>query len=227
MDVPVAAMLAEMPLDDFRALNPQFGRYVITGGSQTILLLPRENVDTFKANLQEWKRANKPLSSWTTYTVTKPREKVEAVATQFNTTAEILREVNHIPQKMLVKQGSTLLVPKTETALHQDIAPELVENATIATVYDGPPSKRLKIRVRRGDSLYSIAHRYRVTIAQIKFWNNLKSNRLRAGARLVIHAPTRAGRHKQRKHKVTQRRHLKHIVAERQNARQSNLGGAG
>ncbi|RJX32867.1 MAG: LysM peptidoglycan-binding domain-containing protein [Oxalobacter sp.] len=206
MDVQVAARLAELPIDDFRALNPQFGYHVITGGSKTILLLPKQNADTFKTNLEKWNGAKKPLSSWTAYTVTKPREKVEEVAAQFNTTPENLREINHIPTKMLLKQGSTLLVPKSEKtpqqAQDQDIAPELAEKATIATIYDGPPSKRIKVKVRKRDTLISIARRYRgVTPEQIKSWNRLESNKLVVGSRLEIYVPYRIAKHKKQQAK--------------------------
>jgi LysM repeat protein len=40
--------------------------------------------------------------------------------------------------------------------------------------------------VRSGDTLTAIARKHRVTIAQIKAWNNLKSDNLQVGQKLVI-----------------------------------------
>jgi len=50
MDLAVAAKLAEVSIDEFKALNPQFNRPVITGAEQQILL-PKANVEKFYANL--------------------------------------------------------------------------------------------------------------------------------------------------------------------------------
>ena len=45
----------------------------------------------------------------------------------------------------------------------------------------------VRYRVRRGDYLGKIAERYGVGVSQIKRWNNLRSNNLRIGQRLIIH----------------------------------------
>lgn len=41
--------------------------------------------------------------------------------------------------------------------------------------------------VKRGDSLFDIALRYKVTVRDLKRWNNLKSNAIKAGETLDIH----------------------------------------
>ncbi len=138
IDVKVAAQLAEMPLDEFKALNPQFNRPVITGGDQTKILMPQENADKFKTNLLQWGHA---LSSWTTHTITSAREKIETLASRFSTTPAVLREVNHIPPKAHLRAGSTILVPKTEATASADIAPEIADNATM--MIEPETSKRL------------------------------------------------------------------------------------
>ena len=57
-----------------------------------------------------------------------------------------------------------------------------------------PPPERLRFhthRVRRGDTLWSIARRYRASIKEIMYLNNIRSpRRIRAGSRLVV--PVRA-----------------------------------
>lgn len=44
-----------------------------------------------------------------------------------------------------------------------------------------------KYIVKRGDSLSEISEKFNVTIAQLRKWNNLNSNRINAGEALVIH----------------------------------------
>jgi len=40
--------------------------------------------------------------------------------------------------------------------------------------------------VRRGDTLIGIAQQYGVSVANVKAWNNLRSNTIRIGQRLKI-----------------------------------------
>jgi membrane-bound lytic murein transglycosylase D len=63
MDVKLAAELAELPLTEFTALNPQFNKPVITG-TTTKILLPTENAEKFKENLTKWQG---PLSTCNLY----------------------------------------------------------------------------------------------------------------------------------------------------------------
>ncbi|HNK70320.1 MAG TPA: LysM peptidoglycan-binding domain-containing protein, partial [Flavobacteriales bacterium] len=44
--------------------------------------------------------------------------------------------------------------------------------------------------VRRGESLGSIARKHRVSVGDLRAWNRLKSDRLRAGQRLVVRKAT-------------------------------------
>lgn len=194
IDVKVAAQLAELSIDEFKALNPQFNKPVIPGGPDTQILLPQSNAEKFKSNLAKWGRA---LSTWTAHKVTSARERIENIAKKFGTTPEVIREVNNIPPRMLVKAGSTVLVPKTESNAEKDIAPELVDNATLVTVPDAPETRRISVKVGKRDTLALIAQRHNVSAAQIKTWNNLKQDKLAPGQRLVLNVPNKAGAAKQ------------------------------
>ncbi|MBQ3607665.1 MAG: LysM peptidoglycan-binding domain-containing protein [Bacteroidales bacterium] len=65
---------------------------------------------------------------------------------------------------------------------------------TIKKIKDGGDGERIVYKVKSGDYLGRIASRHRCTVAQIKRWNNLTSNNIRVGQRLVIyrggHAPS-------------------------------------
>lgn len=198
IDLKVAAQLAELSIDEFKALNPQFNRPVITGSNKTQILLPQENAEKFKANLGHWKR---PFSSWTTHTVNK-RERIESIAKLFQTTPELIREVNHIPPKMLVKAGSTLLVPKSANSQDKDISPEIYNNAMMSMERDRPSTNHINIKVRKHDNLASLAKRHRVSVAQIRKWNGLKHHKIVAGESLQIQVPLRLAKLK-KKSKLT------------------------
>lgn len=191
IDVKVAAQLAELSVDEFKALNPQFNRPVIPAGSGTQILLPQNNAEKFKANLAKWGRA---LSSWTAHKVTGARERIETIAKKFGTTPEVIREVNNIPPRTLLKAGSTVLVPRTDHTPEKDIAPELVDTATIITAPDVPDTRRVYVKVGKRDTLASIAKRHKVSAEQIKSWNSLKQEKLATGQRLELHVPYKAGK---------------------------------
>lgn len=191
IDIKVAAQLAELSIDEFKALNPQFNRPVIPGGPETQILLPQSNAETFKTNLAKWGRA---LSSWTAHRVTSARERIETIAKKFGTTPEVIREANNIPPRMALKAGSTVLVPKPEHALYKDISPELVDSAKMIVVPEGLDTRRIYVKVGKGATLSSIARRHRVSVAQIKAWNGLKHDRIAAGQRLQLNVSHKAAK---------------------------------
>ncbi len=48
------------------------------------------------------------------------------------------------------------------------------------------PAKNRYYRVRSGDSIWTIARRFQVSTSDLRHWNNLKSNIIRPGTRLII-----------------------------------------
>lgn len=62
------------------------------------------------------------------------------------------------------------------------------------TGYSSVAGNALRYKVRRGDNLASIARKHGVTTTQVKRWNGLKSNKLRAGQYLVVSNPATAPR---------------------------------
>src|SRR5437763_7308699 len=136
IDLAVAAQLAEMSVDEFKALNPQFKKPVIAGDSK--ILLPKENAEKFHLNLAQWGHA---LSSWTTHKITTAKESIASLASKFGTTPEVIRQANNIPPQMRLKAGSTILVPKTAAA-DNDITENIVDTAEIALEADRGDGKR-------------------------------------------------------------------------------------
>ena len=184
IDVRVAAQLAELSLDEFNALNPQFNRPVITGNSDTKILLPTDNAALFKENLSKWQG---PLSSWSTMSV-KKTEKVENLASRLGVKPDLLRDVNLIPAKMLVKAGSTILVPKSDKTADNDIAPELADKAQLV-IEKAATTRQISYKVGKRDNLNSIAKHYQVSVADLRTWNNLKHDSVSNGQTLRIQVP--------------------------------------
>jgi membrane-bound lytic murein transglycosylase D len=186
IDVHTAARLAEMEVDDFRALNPSFNRPVIVGAGGAKLLLPAKNVDRFHANLAAWDATGQPLASWTVYTM-KPADTLAAVARRVGISEEKLREANRIPPRYLISAGSTILIPRDET-MESDIPADSLD-ARFALVPEHSNLRKVTYRVRRGDTLHSVARRYRVNEKDVIVWNHLTTPSLFAGQRLELTIP--------------------------------------
>jgi len=105
MDIALAARLAEVPLEEFRALNPAYNRPVANGAAR--LALPADKVETFLANLA---RHSRPLVTWQSYTLRKG-DRIERIARHFGISVSRLKEVNGITARMKLGPGHSVLVP--------------------------------------------------------------------------------------------------------------------
>lgn len=188
IDVAVAAKLAGVPLEDFKALNPAMKRPVILAAGTPQILLPWDNARIFETNMLS--QPNRRLSSWTAWQA--PRTmKAEEVASQLGMPVDQLRAVNDIPLRMLVKAGSTLLVPR-QGHMDNDVTEHLAENGHLALAPE-VVLKKIQVRARKGDSLASLAARHGVTAANMADWNRLKiTANLTNGQMLTLFVPSQA-----------------------------------
>ena len=193
IDIITAARLAEMPIEEFRALNPSFNRPVIVGAGQSRILLPADHADTFIGNLAAYEATGQPLASWTTHVIA-PNETVAQLAERVGITEAALREANRIPPRFRITSGSTILIPRDET-MEDDIAPERLA-AAFALVPEQSNFRQITYRVRRGDTLHSVARRWNVQRDDIVAWNRLRSEQLFAGQRLNLMVVTKAATRK-------------------------------
>lgn len=74
-----------------------------------------------------------------------------------------------------------------EDTIYRHKAEEYFNPVTLKKIVDGGDGERIVYKVKKGDYLGKIAGMYRVSVAQIKRWNNLKSNNISIGQRLVIY----------------------------------------
>ena len=179
IDVKTAAKFADMPVEEFVALNPAHNRPVIPGANHPTIVLPADRIDTFKRNLEN--SQGKSISSWQAYLL-KAGEKLEAVAARFGIEVSLLRSINGIGARSKVKTGHTLLVPKDGKAHDIMLPVNLDQPAVLAQ------ERLVKIShvVRKGDTLPGISKKYRVSPDDMKRWNKLAGSSVSTGQKLVI-----------------------------------------
>jgi len=186
IDVDTAARLANVPIDEFRMLNPQLDKPVILAAGTPQVLLPYDNADDFVRAVKAHPGA---LATWTVYSVGKTIRPADAAKLVGMSEAE-LREVNHIPARMLVKAGSTLLVPRS--AQHKaDVSETVADSAAISLAPDLPPTRRVNMRVGKGgETVASVARRWHVSATQVATWNHVSAGgRFAAGSTAVLFLP--------------------------------------
>ncbi len=186
IDATLASRLAALSLDEFKALNPSLNKPVILAAGTPQVLLPYDNASLFVRNLSNHKG---PLASWTAWVVPRTMRPGDA-AKQVGMSEASLKDINHIPNKMLVKAGSTLLVPRAPHR-EQDVSESLADNATMSLAPDLPPLRKISARAAgKRDTLTAMARRLKVTPAQLAQWNRLSVNAsLKPGQTLVAYVP--------------------------------------
>jgi len=152
LDIHSAARLADMSNDDFITLNAAFPRNLIRSDTPVNLLVPVDKTDHFQRNLEagNW-------DSWQPYTAQKG-ERPEDIAQRFDVSVARLTELNqfHLKRGKLVS-AQTILVPikgrGAVVAEEQSAAPT------------GPGASQHV--VQRGETLFGVARRYRLSVAQL------------------------------------------------------------
>lgn len=187
MDVALAARLAEVRVEDFKALNPSAHRPVILAAGTPQILLPWDNAATFQRNLATHNSTR--LASWTAWTAPSTMKPADAAKRVGMNEAE-LRSLNNIPPRMLIKAGSTLLVPRSER-VQADVASHLADNAQMSLAPE-ITTRRTVVSARKGDTVTSLARRYGVSAASVANWNALgAASSLKVGQKVVLQLPVR------------------------------------
>jgi membrane-bound lytic murein transglycosylase D len=189
IDVALAAQLAGLTLDTFQQFNPQMNKPVILAAATEQVLLPYDQASAFAENLA---RHTGPLATWTAWVVPKTMSPSEA-ARRTGMAESALREINRIPPKMLVKGGSTLLVPRA-AHVHDDVSERLADSASLSLAPDAPPLRRLTLKAGKGDTVAAIAARYKVRKEQVAQWNKVGSSaRFKPGQAVVVYTAFKPG----------------------------------
>ena len=182
IDIKLAARLAEMPVAELVALNPAYNRPVISAAQSSELVLPADKADVFLSNLEAH---DKPLTSWITH-VLRSGERLEKLAAEHGISVAKLKQANAISPRTTVSAGFPLLLPVKGSSAAVEPLPVGFSPPVPAGPEKGTRTvtRKLVHTVQRGDTLPSIAQRYKVSVDDLRRWN--KVGRLFAGEKLSI-----------------------------------------
>ncbi len=181
--------------EDLTLLNPELKRLAVSDESKAYPLnIPADKLDFVAANrsaildssgtktIQKAFLAQVQKTSGSTYGRNKTTYRVRngdvlgVIAQRHHVGVSDLRRWNNI-------RGSRINVGQKLTIWTKDSAPKL---ASATSTSRAVPTSKTHL-VRPGDSLWEISRRYEgASVAKIKQWNNLRSNSIKPGQKLII-----------------------------------------
>lgn len=191
VDLRRVAEWTATPIDTIQQLNPELRRWTtpIRPGEYTVRV-PEGTADAVRAGLAA--AAPHQLNALQWHTV-KRGDTLASVARKLRVSRADLADANYLRTSARLAPGQRLLVPRMPSAalLARAAGSPLPQTALAsAEAVEAPATRtatsRLVYRVRKGDTLSSIARRHGVSVADLKTWNRLSSSALSIGARLVI-----------------------------------------
>jgi membrane-bound lytic murein transglycosylase D len=204
VDLRRVAEWAGTPVQTIQDLNPELRRWTTPlRATEYELKVPEGTAEVINARMLEV--AADELAPLNRHTV-KKGETLLSISKKLKVSRADLAEANYLSAKASLKTGQQLIIPRAPTLLlaaNTDAVTPAVETAPIASApaadavpASAPPraaARRIETapekvfhRVRRGDTLFSIARRYDTTIDELKEWNRLRSNAIQVGQRLTI-----------------------------------------
>ena len=202
IDLRLVAEWTKAPIDEIEALNPELRRWTTPVPSPNYeIKVPVGTGDAFRARL-----ASAPPDSLNTFQwhSVKRGESLQSIARKLKVRQADLAEANSLSLRSRVVPGQRLIIPREPTTLlaarPENPAPEpvLAESrpaVAVAAAVGAPPRveraepQRVVYRVKRGDTLSSIARLYNTTVTSLKSWNrSIRGNRINVGDRLTIFA---------------------------------------
>lgn len=163
-------------------LHLKHGRLV----KDQVILAPFNGKDLPELSAASWREAAEDArqtgstAGAAQYHVVHKGETLYSIARKFGVSAASLKKLNGL-RSFKVKAGQRLAVKAAGGGASIQLAS--AQNGKINKV---TASGTTRYTVRRGDTLYSIANRFNVSVSELKAWNKLRGASVQAGKRLTI-----------------------------------------
>ena len=197
VDLRRVAEWAGTSVQTIQDLNPELRRWTTPVRAKDYeLKVPEGSGDTVRAKLAE----GPDTASLTWHTVRKG-ETLLSISRKLKVNRADLADANYLSAKARVTPGQQLIVPRAPTVLlaarAENPAPPIETRKTDPVVAasvtipnrpapETPVQSKVVYRVKRGDTLASIARVYRTSVVALKKWNSLQTSTLQVGQRLTI-----------------------------------------
>jgi membrane-bound lytic murein transglycosylase D len=171
----------------FRKTNPQILRWCTPPDmSNVVLYLPKGYSLAFYDFYNQLPEEKK--IKFYTYKVRKG-EKIHSIARRFKVSPEAIKEINHL-KSTRITAGKLITIPipsnssvPIETDLYAD---EINQNSTASQKLSG--NKKVKYKVKKGDTISEIAEMFDVSIGEISDWNDIDGTKIKCDQILTIYS---------------------------------------
>ena len=165
VDLRLVSETIDVDVDTLKLLNPQLLRLVTPNDPRFVLQIPAGRAEEFEKGMAQIPPEN--WVSWRRHRV-EEGETLSSIARRYRISVASLAEVNELDAQARPEVNAKLIIPAT-------VQP--------------PPSlgTLVRYRARHGDTVESVADQFNITVAELKKWNGMRSNRLVAGMRLKIY----------------------------------------
>ncbi len=171
IDVGLFAKTAGIDAKTMRFLNSAYLRNVTPPNGPHVLYVPTTALEKSTTTLAGLSKSNR--MRWAHYRV-KKGDALDRIATNHKVSVASIKQSNQL-RSNLIHPGDILLIP-------------VISAGTIVASSPRTSDGKLTHHVRQGDTLWDIAQRYGVKVAQISQWNQInQSNTLRLGQKLTIY----------------------------------------
>ena len=198
MDLRRVAEWTGASIDEIQALNPELRRWTTpVRASGYELRVPEGAASVLNARLEESSPDDLATLNW--YTV-RSGDTLTRIARKLGVRKADLAEANYLSLRARIRTGQQLIIPRAPAALmaarvdrpapapEARAVPAVAESVGSAPTAEQSDRVRLVYRVKRGDTLFSIAQVFRTTVNALRQWNRLTSSRIHPGDRLTIYA---------------------------------------
>jgi membrane-bound lytic murein transglycosylase D len=198
VDLRRVAEWTSVPVDRIQQLNPELRRWTTPVRAEAYeLTVPVEAAPVLRARLDEAQPSELSALNWHTV---RPGETLTTIARKLRVSRTDLADANYLSIRSKVRPGQKLIIPRAPTTLMAAQparpAPTIaesragVERASLVTTAPSASSSeqvRQIYRVKRGDTLSSIARLFETSVTALKQWNRLRTNRINPGQRLTVY----------------------------------------
>jgi membrane-bound lytic murein transglycosylase D len=191
INLKLAAEIAGVTPDELYELNPAFHRWATDPAGPHYLLLPVDAALVFNENVTQLTEEQR--MGLTHYTVAKG-DSVVSVAHHFDTTVNVIRDLNGLPEGRLTV-GTDLRIPSS-TAVALPAKVMLAAARVDGKVRENRRERRVRIQtVRAGETLWTIARRHGVNVNTLASMNGMRpGDSLRAGQKIRFSSSNTAPR---------------------------------
>lgn len=187
MNLQDIALRLDVSEEHLSTLNAEL-RLKKTPDKDYSLKVPPESLDKFAQVIDEIPLAEKPRAeeSRRPATVTvrhkvKAGETIASVANRYRTTTGAIRKQNRFLAKSNLKVGQALVV-----AVGDSRTVKTTENRESSADKSGVSNVTVPYKVKRGDTIFSLAKQFEMGVDEIRKINNIKSSTLKVGQKLKL-----------------------------------------